>query len=572
MKMDSTVSMNPDDPIDSCGMQRRAKTHSTFCHDVAVTSTTLSLQGVVSNVIAYLPWKQQFLTCRLVSKVWCAAVDEDRTEPITLHVEDRDPCQTWRFPEKYHLKGKEFKDSSFPLWRVSVMPDMVASRVTKMILVARFSPLHQHCYDLADYHSLDGTRNVFWRRFMCLEDLTILSDFNMACALFMRAGYHLNWFRYEDFFVGCDRFPLSLKRLVYYETCTSGQESPCGLAVEGTGCDVGLLVYAAPNLEVLECPGNEVLFGNFSDLLPVSKTLRRLNLGNCKNMTNDMESIEAVSSHFPNLEAWDISGAIIADNSSQFQYHTDLLTESFETQIVQKGTNGTDWDYAKRHTCHFRTFWTVFLRFIQALREKNSPPAARNVTVGNTHLWVRDPTTQWNTQEKWKEHVEECKDKVQWIIDAQKFMRVGDRSCVTFEHYRREMLRYEMLWDKHNFFLNPWLTINIPEVSWLATQLRFRRNKKKMKASFARMATSLGLNKLSTTAKHIGLLPSCAPSDTKTKNRSVYAPLELKVEKHLVFGCPWHNQPLVKVAERWIYRRPLRKRYLVAKFPTAVLS
>jgi hypothetical protein len=90
-------------------------------------SDILSLQGIVSNVIAYLPWRQQYLTCHLVSKVWCAAADEDRTEPITLRVEDRDPCQTWRFPEKYHLKGKEFKDSSFPLWRVPVMPDKVAS-------------------------------------------------------------------------------------------------------------------------------------------------------------------------------------------------------------------------------------------------------------------------------------------------------------------------------------------------------------------------------------------------------------------------------------------------------------
>lgn len=509
------------------------------------------------------------LSCRLTSKVWCAAVDEGRTESITLHVEDRDHFQTWRFPEKYHLKGKDFKENNFPLWCISTLPDQIASRVTKMTLVVKFSAFHMHCYDLEDYQSLNGTTNIFWKRFTNLADLTLLSDFNMAATLFLRSDTGLNGFYYEqEFFTNTDKFPLSLKKLTYLETCTLEQHryfcnDPCT-------CGLKTLVEAAPNLEILECPGNERLVGKMSDLLPLSKSLRRLNLHNCKYVTNGTGSSDAIIKQLLHLEAWNLSGLSIPERTTPLHFRVDLLAEEFRNETPQNCPliGGEDWEYCNDNGWAWHTYCHILSKFIEAVRETNVRSVDRNTQQSNSGLWLHDPTSDWNTNEKWKDHIKTCGFIIRANLQKQQLMKVGDWSSVTYQQYRRETIRFQALWHKQHRFQNPFLTIDGWEVSNLARKMKLRRQRKTMKTNFFCLPTSLGLSTLKMAPSKNRQLEPLARNGFKKKRRQVYAPLELKVESRLIFGCPWRKEPLVTRQEHLMYRRPFRNRYLVAEVPS----
>lgn len=74
-------------------------------------------------------------------------------------------------------------------------------------------------------------------------------------------------------------------------------------------CSISDIVYMAPNLEELDSIGNTELYGNLNDLLPLSHTLRVLNIRNCKHV-DSLEGSEWDNflAQMPNLKVWNTMG------------------------------------------------------------------------------------------------------------------------------------------------------------------------------------------------------------------------------------------------------------------------
>lgn len=273
---------------------------------VGAVADALAISGVVSHIVGYLPWKQQLRSCRYVSRLWCEAA-ANRTEPITLHCEDRDELYGCCYPAEYQQMYKcrptktQWEDNHVPLWLAPRLPEFIIQRVVKMTFVARFAIEHANYYDLADYYSHDGQYNYFFGRFANLEDLAILSDFTTALLFF---NYPEGFDHHNSPACQLVHPCLSLKKLVYYESAWPRTVERRRI---WTHCDLQVFSKIAPNLEHLECPGNLTITGRLDSLLPLSNSLKVLNLNGCPVEGNVGDIIPKM--HL--LKAWDFTGTKI---------------------------------------------------------------------------------------------------------------------------------------------------------------------------------------------------------------------------------------------------------------------
>lgn len=438
-------------------------------------SSALYVQGIVSHIIGFLPWKQQ-VYCRLVSKTWCLAVDEERNEPIALHVQDKDALLTWRFPEQYRLTGKEWKEKSFPLWRLPSIPNSIASRVVKLTLVANFSSQYEDCYDLCDYQSINGTHNLLLQRFTSLEDLTILSDYNIAATMFFRNENFLFSSQWHNVWKSSAPFPLSLKRLVYYETSMSTPR-PYSLEV-WRPADIRHLVTLVPNLEELECPTNAAVGGTLADFLPLAATLRRLNLRDCVNVVNSAESCDSLIKQFPKLEAWDFSGtSMMPEPTVSFVVQKNLLlNETAEDLPLDPNTD----DIVYKTELQMSKFSgiKVLNKYKSGLREKYVTAIDRDVAGGDPSKWTMKQSPNWNDRIVHEELIYISKVLVALMLHKRQIMLVGDWSCVTYDHLRRESLRFHSV-----ICHSPWGPFPSEQIKQAARAMKRRRRWRKLRSA-----------------------------------------------------------------------------------------
>lgn len=134
----------------------------------SVIDSALTCKDITTNIISYLPMKEQIKSCMFVSIFWRDVIN---TLPLTIRIEDRNKHQLWEYDPILNVSsdGSLNNEVHCPLYSIDVLPLSVRRKITKLTLVLRLVKKHTHRYNL------DSILNLF-EGFSKLEDLTIIRE------------------------------------------------------------------------------------------------------------------------------------------------------------------------------------------------------------------------------------------------------------------------------------------------------------------------------------------------------------------------------------------------------------